>query len=139
MMAARWTPPHDRGGLRRGGLGNSQAEKPWAILMQPYLGGRTVGFCPSDPTPRSKTWRGARRNTTAGSRSAPCHHPSNSELAVALKQHLTLQSYSLNSIFTHKSARYAVRRGSLRVRTEALVSSLPIPISSCFSERNSEA
>ena len=34
--------------------------------------------------------------------------PPNSELAIARSEHLTTQSYLLNAIFTHKSARYAV-------------------------------
>lgn len=37
-----------------GGLGNSQAEKPWVIFFQPYLQSRQVAFCPSDRTPRSR-------------------------------------------------------------------------------------
>src|SRR5262245_2894011 len=37
-----------------GGSGNSQAEKPWVILLQPYLQSREVAFCPSDRTARSR-------------------------------------------------------------------------------------
>jgi prepilin-type N-terminal cleavage/methylation domain-containing protein len=36
-----------------GGMGNSHAEKPWAVLMQPYLS-RTVAFCPSDTIPGTR-------------------------------------------------------------------------------------
>src|SRR5437667_4099160 len=35
-----------------GGSGNSQAEKPWAIILQPYLQSRQVPFCPRDRSPR---------------------------------------------------------------------------------------
>jgi prepilin-type N-terminal cleavage/methylation domain-containing protein len=37
-----------------GGFGNSQAEKPWAILFHPYTKSRDIAFCPSDAAPRSK-------------------------------------------------------------------------------------
>ena len=39
-----------------GGMGNSHAEKPWAVLLQPYLGNRSAAFCPL-----------TLRNTTAAS------------------------------------------------------------------------
>src|SRR5262245_9187981 len=45
--------PPDIGGVAGGGMGNSQAEKPWVIFFQPYLRNRSAGFCPSDTTPRS--------------------------------------------------------------------------------------
>src|SRR5258708_2892610 len=37
-----------------GGSGNSQAEKPWVIILQPYLQSRQAAFCPSDRTRRSE-------------------------------------------------------------------------------------
>jgi len=52
---------------------------------------------------------------------------------------LTIQSFSLNSIFTHKSARYAVEGALSGFATEAVVSALPDPNLIMFSERNSEA
>src|SRR5581483_8798180 len=36
-----------------GGQGNSQAEKPWVIILQPYFKNRQAAFCPEDKTPRS--------------------------------------------------------------------------------------
>jgi prepilin-type processing-associated H-X9-DG protein len=65
--------------------------------------------------------------------------PPNSELSLALKNRLTIQSYSLDSIFTHKSARYALEGVLSGFATDALVSTLPNPNLIMFSERNSEA
>ena len=48
------TLPTSIGGVTGGGIGNSQAEKPWVIFFQPYLSSRPVAFCPSDRTPRSR-------------------------------------------------------------------------------------
>src|SRR5262249_21372649 len=50
------TLPASPGECAGGGSGNSQAEKPWVILLQPYLQSRQVAFCPSDRTPRSRLW-----------------------------------------------------------------------------------
>ena len=49
------TLPTSLAGCAGGGLGNSQAEKPWVIFFQPYLNSRQVAFCPADLTVRSKT------------------------------------------------------------------------------------
>src|ERR1041385_3133271 len=46
--------PSSLSGVVGGGMGNSQAEKPWAILLQPYLNNRGVAFCPADLTKRSQ-------------------------------------------------------------------------------------
>src|SRR5262245_19717564 len=46
------TLPADIGGVAGGGMGNSQAEKPWVIFFQPYLRSRNIGFCPSDRATR---------------------------------------------------------------------------------------
>ena len=46
--------PTSLGAVAGGGSGNSQAERPWAILLQPYLQSRSVAFCPSDRTKRSQ-------------------------------------------------------------------------------------
>src|SRR6266446_1890511 len=48
------TLPSGLGGVGGGGMGNSQAEKPWVIFFQPYLNSRPVGYCPSDRTLRSR-------------------------------------------------------------------------------------
>src|SRR5947209_5303274 len=46
--------PTTMAGVAGGGSGNSQAEKPWVIILQPYLQSRPVAFCPSDSTIRSR-------------------------------------------------------------------------------------
>src|SRR5437899_1682941 len=48
------TLPADLSRVSGGGMGNSQAEKPWIIFLQPYLQNRQVGFCPSDRSLRSQ-------------------------------------------------------------------------------------
>ena len=122
-----------------GGMGNSHAEKPWAVLMQPYLSSRTVAFCPSDPTPRSATLAVNLAGYNGGATETSQTPPAGSELALALAGRLTIQSYSLNSIFTHKSARYAVEGVLPGFATEAAISALADPNVILFSERNSEA
>ena len=122
--------PTDPSGLSGGGMGNSQAEKPWVIFFAPYLQNRLASFCPSDRTPRSQflardlnAYDGSITNTDQ----TP---PPNSELALAEAQGLAIESYLLDSIFTHKSARYAL---------EGALAALPNPNIIMFSERNSEA
>jgi len=121
-----------------GGMGTSQAEKPWVIYLQPYLRSREVAFCPSDTTPRSRilatTLDGFNGNATSATQV-----PSSSELGIAQRDRLTLQSYALNSIFTHKSARYALEGALNGFATETAVSGLANPNLIVFSERNSEA
>jgi len=131
--------PTDPSGLAGGGMGNSQAEKPWVIFFQPYLQNRLAGFCPSDRTPRSQflardlnAYDGS--ITTTGQ--AP---PPDSELALAEAQGLAIESYLLNSIFTHKSARYALEGALYGFATETAIAALPNPNIIMFSERNSEA
>jgi prepilin-type N-terminal cleavage/methylation domain-containing protein len=122
-----------------GGSGNSQAEKPWVILLQPYLGSRRVAFCPADPTARSGLLATTLREYNGGLTSTAEPPPPDSELGLALAGKLTMQSYSLNSILTHKSARYAVEGALVGFATETAVSTLPDPNLIMFSERNSEA
>jgi prepilin-type processing-associated H-X9-DG protein/prepilin-type N-terminal cleavage/methylation domain-containing protein len=125
--------------VRGGGAGNSQAEKPWVIYLQPYLQNRVVAFCPADRTPRSRRLAGSLAGYHGGIEAAVTVPEAGSELALALKDRLTLQSYLLNSVFTHKSARYALE-GVLRgFATDSAVSALPHPNLIMFSERNSEA
>jgi prepilin-type processing-associated H-X9-DG protein len=131
--------PSDLGGVAGGGMGNSQAEKPWVIFFQPYLQGRTVGFCPSDPTPRSEILATDLPGFNGGITDASEDPPANSELAAAERGRLNIQSYLLNSIFTHKCARYAVEGVLPGFATDAVVSALPNPNLILFSERNSEA
>jgi prepilin-type N-terminal cleavage/methylation domain-containing protein/prepilin-type processing-associated H-X9-DG protein len=122
-----------------GGMGNSQAEKPWVIFLQPYLQTRLAAFCPSDPTPRSQVLATDLAGYNGGITTSGEEPPMNSELALARAGGLNLQSYLLNSIFTHRSARYAVEGVLPGFATEPVVSSLPDPNLILFSERNSEA
>lgn len=122
-----------------GGMGNSHAEKPWAIFFQPYLQNRQAGFCPSDPTPRSRVLATDLAGYNGGIVATSDEPPADSELAIARAESLNMQSYLLNSIFTHRSARYAVEGVLPGFATDALVSALPDPNLIMFSERNSEA
>ncbi len=131
--------PTTIGGVAGGGSGNSQAEKPWVILLHPYLQSRPVAFCPSDRSPRSRFLATDLAGYNGGITDASQTPPPDSELALARSGHLTTQSYLLNSIFTHKSARYAVEGALYGFATDTAVSSLPDPNLIMFSERNSEA
>jgi prepilin-type N-terminal cleavage/methylation domain-containing protein/prepilin-type processing-associated H-X9-DG protein len=122
-----------------GGAGNSQAEKPWVIFFQPYLKTRQVGFCPADRTPRSRFLATDLIGYNGGITSTSQTPPPNSELAVAESQSLTMVSYLLNSIFTHRCCRYALEGALSGFATEAAVSALPNRNLIMFSERNSEA
>jgi prepilin-type processing-associated H-X9-DG protein len=122
-----------------GGMGNSHAEKPWVILFQPYLQSRSVAFCPSDGTPRPRFLARNLAEYHGGIVSTSQEPPLNSELGLARAQGLNMQSYLLNSIFSHRSARYAVEGVLHGFATETAVSRLPNPNFIMFSERNSEA
>jgi prepilin-type N-terminal cleavage/methylation domain-containing protein/prepilin-type processing-associated H-X9-DG protein len=131
--------PSSPEGCAGGGAGNSHAEKPWVIFFQPYLQGRRVGFCPSDPTPRSRTLATDLAAYNGGITSTSEEPPAESELAMARALGLNIQSYLLNSVFTHRSARFAVERALFGFATDAAVSALPNANLIMFSERNSEA
>ena len=122
-----------------GGAGNSQAEKPWVVIFQPYLQNRSVAFCPSDRTPRSRTLATDLRGYNGGITETTQEPRPESELALARAAHLNMQSYLLNSIFTHRCARYAVEGVLPGFATDAVVNALPDPNLIMFSERNSEA
>ena len=122
-----------------GGSGNSQAEKPWVILLQPYLQSRQAAFCPSDRTARSRVLATDLLAYNGGITDSSQSPPSGSELTIARAEGLTMQSYLLNSIFTHKCARYAVEGVLPGFATDAAVSALSDPNIIMFSERNSEA
>lgn len=122
-----------------GGFGNSHAEKPWVIFFQPYLKNRQVGFCPSDPTPRSRRlatdllgYNGAIASTSE--EPAP-----GSELALAEAEHTTITSYLLNSIFSHRSCRYALEGALPSFANDSIIAGLENPNVIMFSERNSKA
>ena len=133
------TLPTSFSGVAGGGMGNSQAEKPWVIFFQPYLQNRQVAFCPSDLTPRSRVLATELAGYNGGITSAGQTPPAGSEQAVAQAEHLTIESYLLNSVFTHKSARYALEKALYGFATDQAISGLPNPNFIMFSERNSEA
>ena len=133
------TLPTDLSGVVGGGLGNSQAEKPWVVFFQPYLQSRLVEFCPSDTTPRSRLLATDLQGYNGAITSTSQTPPPNSEQAIAQNNHLTIESYLLDSVFTHKSARYALEGALNGFATDQAVSLLPNPNFIMFSERNSEA
>lgn len=133
------TLPSDLGGCAGGGHGNSQAEKPWVIFFYPYLNNRRVAFCPSDTTPRSRYLATDLNGYNGGITSTSQSPPPNSEQAIAQADRLTVESYLLNSIFTHKCARYAVEGVLSGFATDNAVACMPNRNIILFSERNSEA
>jgi prepilin-type N-terminal cleavage/methylation domain-containing protein/prepilin-type processing-associated H-X9-DG protein len=133
------TLPSDISGVVGGGMGNSQAEKPWVIFFQPYLQSRPVGFCPTDRSARSQILAKDLMGYNGGITSTSQTPPPGSEQAVAQANHLTIESYLLDSVFTHKSARYALEGALYGFATDQAISHLPNPNFIMFSERNSEA
>lgn len=133
--------PATAAGCSGGGAGNSNAEKPWMILFQPYIKNRQIGFCPSDGTEKSKflatnliDYNGGITNIGDECLAAP-----NGEQCLAIQRHQTMWSYLLNSIFTHKSCRYALEGALSGFATDAAVGALADPNIILFSERNSTA
>ncbi len=122
-----------------GGMGNSEAEPPWAIFFQPYRDGRGACFCPSDSSPRSQHLSRTLEEYNGAIESVDEQLPPDSELAVAEREGLNLHSSLLNSVFTHKSARYAVERALPGFATDALASVAVNENLIVFGERNSEA
>ena len=122
-----------------GGVGNSQAEKPWVIFFQPFMDGRLGAFCPSDPTPRSMVLATDIIAYNGGITDQTQTPPPTSEQAIAAAQGLTIESYLLNSVFTHKSARYAVEHALSGFATDAASLNIVNHNLIMFSERNSEA
>jgi len=133
------TLPTDLGGVTGGGMGNSQAEKPWVIFFQPYLHNRRACFCPADLTPRSQVLATGLLGYNGAITSTSQTPPPNSEQAIAQANDLAIESYLLNSIFTHKSARYALEGALYGFATDRALSQLPNPNLIMFSERNCEA
>lgn len=133
------TLPNSLAGVAGGGMGNSHAEKPWAIFFQPYLQGRKVAFCAGDTTRKSTKLARNLVEYNGAIESTSDELPSNSELAIAESGFLTMESYLLNSIFTHRSARYALEGVLPGFATDSVISGLPNPNVIMFSERNSEA
>src|SRR5438105_2373204 len=130
------TLPSDIGGCAGGGMGNSQAEKPWVIFFQPYLHSRQVAFCPTDRTPRSRSLATDLNGYNGGITTTSQSPPPGSEQAIAQADRLTIESYLLDSIFTHKSARYAVEGVLYGFATDNALAALPNRNLIMFSERN---
>jgi prepilin-type N-terminal cleavage/methylation domain-containing protein/prepilin-type processing-associated H-X9-DG protein len=122
-----------------GGTGNSQAEKPWVIFFYPYLKNRMASFCPSDHTPRSRFLAKDLNEYDGGITSTSQTPPPGTEQAIATAERLTIESYLLDSIFTHKSARYACEGVLSGFATDSNVANLRNRNVIMFSERNSEA
>lgn len=122
-----------------GGSGNSQAEKPWAIFFQPYMKNRQMLFCPEDTATKSSLLASdiVAYNGGATTLGQECALSPNGEQCQAEKSNLTMWSYSLNSIFTHKSCRYALEGALSGFATESLLAGLSDPNIIMFSERNS--
>jgi prepilin-type N-terminal cleavage/methylation domain-containing protein/prepilin-type processing-associated H-X9-DG protein len=131
--------PSTPDGCNGGGFGNSQAEKPWVILFQPYLKSRQIGFCPSDPTPHSRRLATDLVGYNGAIETTDQEPTPGSELALAEEEHTNITSYLLNSIFTHKSCRYAVEGVLPGFATDMALSGLDNPNVILFSERNSKA
>lgn len=127
-------------GCSGGGAGNSQAEKPWAVFFQPYLKGRQMLFCPSDRASRSKRLATNIVDYNGGIATSgeECTAAPDGEQCVAETLHLSMWSYSLNSIFTHKSCRYAKEGVLSDFVSDSVLAGLPNPDLIMFSERNSE-
>jgi prepilin-type processing-associated H-X9-DG protein/prepilin-type N-terminal cleavage/methylation domain-containing protein len=124
-----------------GGIGNSNAEKPWAIFFQPYLKSRQALFCPSDPEPRSRTLTTTIEAYNGGIEElgTECSAAPDGEQCTAQKEHTAMWSYLLNSVFTHRSCRYALEGVLPDFATDSIVAGLADPNLILFSERNSTA
>lgn len=132
--------PTTLAGCEGGGMGNSQAEKPWVIFFQPYLtNNRQVGFCPSDASEKSRQLATDLTGYNGGITTTDQDPPPNSEQAIAEDGHLTMESYLLNSVYTHKSARYAVEGTLFGFATDSNIAKIKNQDIIMFSERNSEA
>ena len=131
--------PATIGAVAGGGSGNSQAEKPWVIILQPYLQSRNAAFCPSDRSSRSRVLTSDLTGYNGGITDSSETPPPDTELAIARAEGLNIESYLLNSIFTHKCARYAVEGVLNGFATDVAVAALPDPNLIMFAERNSEA
>jgi prepilin-type processing-associated H-X9-DG protein len=133
------TLPDTIGGVEGGGVGNSHAEKPWVIFFVPYMENRQVGFCPADPTERSEQLAFTLEDFNGAIVSSDEELPPDSELAIAEGRRLTTVSYLLNSVYTHKSARFALERALRGFATDAATANMANQNLIMFSERNSEA
>lgn len=122
-----------------GGVGHSEAEKPWVIFIQPYLQSRDAGFCAADPTPRSSAVATTLTEYNGAITDVNQTLPPGSELAIAERDHLTTQSFLLNSILSHKSARYALEGALDGFLNDSRGAGLQPASLAILAERNSEA
>ncbi len=137
------TLPADVGGCTGGGAGNSNAEKPWAIFFQPYLSSRDVIFCPDDAGTHSPQEARSITDYNGGITvlGQECSAAPNGEQCQAeqANHRWAMWSYLLNSVFTHKSCRYAMEGVLPSYATDAAINALPDQNLIMFSERNSQA
>jgi prepilin-type N-terminal cleavage/methylation domain-containing protein/prepilin-type processing-associated H-X9-DG protein len=135
------TLPASPEGCVGGGQGNSNAEKPWAIFFQPYMKSRQMLFCPSDVGKRSQKLAASIGDYNGGITllGTECSAAPNGEQCLADQNHWVMWSYLLNSIFTHKSCRYATEGALPGFATDAVIGALQDPNVIMFSERNSAA
>ena len=133
--------PASADACRGGGAGNSNAEKPWAIFFQPYMKNRQALFCPSDPEPHSSHIASTIEAYNGGISEigTECSAAPSGEQCIAQKEHTAMWSYLLNSVFTHKSCRYALEGALTGFATDSVVAGLDNPNLILFSERNSTA
>ena len=133
--------PSNPDGCIGGGQGNSSAEKPWAIFFQPYLKSRQVIFCPSDGAPHSKFLSTNIQDYNGGITvlGQECGAAPKGEQCRAEADNTEMWSYVLNSVFTHKSCRYATEGALNGFATDAALGTLQDPNVIMFSERNSVA
>ena len=132
--------PSTADGCVGGGFGNSQAERPWAIFFQPYLKSRPALFCPGDSTSKSRLLANDIQSYNGGIEQVgeECAISPQGEQCTAERAGQTMWSYLLNSIFTHRSCRYAVEGALNGFATESQLTQLSDPNVIQFSERNSE-
>jgi prepilin-type N-terminal cleavage/methylation domain-containing protein/prepilin-type processing-associated H-X9-DG protein len=123
-----------------GGFGNSQAEKPWAVFFYPYSKSRNITFCPHDDTTKSEKLATdiIAYNGGTDESGTECDVSPTGENCLASQKNQTMWSYLLNSVFTHKSCRYALEGVLNGFATESVVASIDNPNMIMFSERNSE-
>ena len=121
---------------------NSAAEKPWAVFFQPYLASRNVIFCPDDPAAHSpqEATNIQDYNGSITKLGDECNAPNSEQCQAEQKgNRYAMWNYLLNSIFTHKSCRYAMTGVLPTYASASVMSALPDENVVMFSERNSAA
>jgi hypothetical protein len=96
-------------------------------------------LCRSDHTPRSQYLTSDFPRYNGGITNGDQEPPPDSELGLAQVNHLIIESYILDSIDTHKSARYAIEHALSGFATDNAIASITNRNPIMFSERNSEA